>query len=145
MKSFNFYVAPGLIITEEAILQAICFEYGISREMLFERIRNREITEPRFVAVALIIAVLNVRQVKLLESMSVYKNRSVYSYIRKTVKGLYEVNKDFRKKIDAIIDSIDADPAEKELWIQRMLTIETRRVYSSIRMQSPRKPNLYKK
>lgn len=98
-------VIPGIAYpSKNKILEEVCNHYGIPVVALYKRTRERKISEPRMVVMALFKYALGWTNEQIGIEFRITTASVVHG--RKTVRDLYLRNNSFRKHISSILDSL---------------------------------------
>ncbi|MDP2234998.1 MAG: helix-turn-helix domain-containing protein [Bacteroidales bacterium] len=107
------YAIPGISISDEMIIESVSKVYGISSKNLLIPTRRRNITEPRQIALFLII-VIGRKGTRYIENHYPF-DHSTADYSIKTVKSLYQTSKQYRQNVTAILDDLSLPNEDREI------------------------------
>lgn len=109
----NVYALPGISISDDRIIESVAKVYDISQKKLLLPTRKRNITEPRQIAIFLII-VIGRKGTSYIENTYSF-DHSTANYSIKTVKSLYQVSQQYRKVFSAIFDDLGLTYSDREV------------------------------
>lgn len=107
------YALPGISISDDRIIESVSKIYGISSKNILMPTRKRNITEPRQIALFLII-VIGRRGTKYIENHYPF-DHSTADYSIKTVKSLYQISRQYRQNVTAILDDLSLPKEDREI------------------------------
>lgn len=113
-------VIPGIAYpNKNKILEEVCNHYGIPVVALYKRTRERKISEPRMVVMALFKYALGWTNEQIGFEFRITTASVVHG--RKTVKNLYQTNRSKRQKIDDILKALIYLETERVAIVDRIL------------------------
>jgi len=104
------------------IIDCVCNEYAVTKEMLSERTKKQAICDARHIIAALLSVIFERRftQQQIIKFVPLH-DRTMVSYARQKVSCLMLFNKAFRTRIERILNSLESDEEERALLTSKLV------------------------
>lgn len=128
-------VLPGIGYPDKnKILETVCNHYGIPVVALYKRTRERKISEPRMVVMALFKYALGwTNDMIAIEFM--LNNASVV-HGRKNVRNIFLTNRTARERIDSLLKDLFLFEDERKIIIEKIVEFKTRSGFETSKPQT---------
>lgn len=117
----NAYSIPGIKLSDDHIIEAVCRVYNVNPKNLLVTSRKRRVVEQRQIAIFLII-VIGRKGPAYIEQKYTYDHSTAH-YSINVVKALYQASLAYRMRMAAIFDDL-ALPMEERQIINKFLWLK---------------------
>lgn len=104
------------------IIDSVCNEYAVTKEVLSERTKKQVICDARHIIAALLSVIFERRftQQQITKFVPLH-DRTMVSYARQKVSCLMLFNKVFRTRMERILNSLEPDEEERTLLTSKLV------------------------
>ena len=100
----TYYIAPGLQLTEKAVIDAVCQFYGVTIEEIRSDSRKRFITVPRQVIYYILHVEMGLKTVRV--ALLIHRDHSTVLATKRLIKGLITYDRKFKGEYSRLIEEI---------------------------------------
>ena len=104
--------------TPSQVTSAVSSTYGIAEEMLYTKTGGHAISEPRQIVLILFNSLLEMTLFKCVQPFGM--NYTTVCTSRKTVRNLYDTDKNFRQKFDQVLTALGLSEIQKSRLIKKI-------------------------